>query len=74
MCPQCAPTQVRFDAQVSFRQRKITISTAESMPNTPSMIVYSLGGLRDDSEMFRQYFGRGDFPEWPEIRALLDPA
>jgi hypothetical protein len=38
------------------------------------MIVYSLGGLRDDSNMFRQYFGGGDFPEWPEIRTLLDPA
>ena len=43
------------------------------MPNTPGHIVYSLGGLRDDSQMFRSYFGRGDFPEWPEIRTLLDP-
>lgn len=43
------------------------------MPNTPGHIVYSLGGLRDDREMFRSYFGRGDFPEWPQIRALLDP-
>ena len=43
------------------------------MPNTPSMIVYSLGGLRDDSELFRQYFGSGDFPEWNQIRTLLDP-
>jgi hypothetical protein len=24
------------------------------MPNAPSMIVYSPGGLRDDSETFRQ--------------------
>jgi hypothetical protein len=44
------------------------------MPNTPGMIVYSLGGLRDDSEMFRLYFGGRDFPEWAEIRTLLDPA
>lgn len=44
------------------------------MPNTPSMIVYSLGGLRDDSDMFRRYFGSEDFPEWDQIRALLDPA
>jgi hypothetical protein len=36
--------------------------------------VYSLGGLRDDSEMFRRYFGSGDFPEWDQIRTLLDPA
>lgn len=43
------------------------------MPNTPSMIVYSLGGLRDDSEIFRRYFGSGDFPEWPKIHTLLDP-
>ena len=43
------------------------------MPNTPGHIVYSLGGLRDDSQMFRSYFGCGDFPEWPEIRTLLDP-
>lgn len=42
------------------------------MPNTPSTIVYSLGGLRDDSEMFSRYFGSGDFPEWDQIRALLD--
>lgn len=46
---------------------------APHMPNTPSMIVYSLGGLRDDSELFRQYFGSGDFPEWNQIRTLLDP-
>ncbi len=25
------------------------------MPNTPGHIVYSLGGLRDDSQMFRSY-------------------
>jgi hypothetical protein len=43
------------------------------MPNTPAHIVYSLGGLRDDSRMFRGYFGRGDFPEWGQISALLDP-
>ena len=43
------------------------------MPNTPGHIVYSLGGLRDDSQVFRSYFGCGDFPEWPEIRTLLDP-
>jgi hypothetical protein len=41
------------------------------MPNTPGQIVYSLGGLRDDSQMFRAYFGRGDFPEWDQIRGLL---
>jgi hypothetical protein len=41
------------------------------MPNTPGCIVYSLGGLRDDSEVFRSYFGGGDFPEWEEIRTLL---
>jgi hypothetical protein len=41
------------------------------MPNTPSMIVYSLGGLRDDREMFRQYFG--DFPDWEQISTLLTP-
>jgi hypothetical protein len=40
------------------------------MPNTPGMIVYSLGGLRDDSDMFRRYFGSGDFPEWDQIHAL----
>ncbi len=39
----------------------------------PPYSLYSLGGLRDDSQMFRSYFGRGDFPEWPEIRTLLDP-
>jgi hypothetical protein len=44
------------------------------MPNTPGMIVYSLGGLRDDSDIFRGYFGGGDFPEWVQLRALLDPA
>ena len=44
------------------------------MPNTPGMIVYSLGGLRDDTEMFRQYFGSGNFPDWTKIRTLLDPA
>lgn len=44
------------------------------MPNTPGMIVYSLGGLRDDSEMFCRYFGSGDFPEWDQIRTLLGPA
>jgi hypothetical protein len=44
------------------------------MPNTPSKIVYSLGGLRDDRDSFRGYFGSGDFPEWGQIRALLDPA
>jgi hypothetical protein len=44
------------------------------LPNAPGMIVYSLGGLRDDTEMFRQYFGSGDFPEWPQIRTLLDSA
>lgn len=44
------------------------------MPNTPGKIVYSLGGLRDDSEMFHRYFGGGAFPEWPRIRTLLDPA
>lgn len=43
------------------------------MPNTPGKIVYSLGGLRDDSQMFRAYFGRGDFPEWRQISALLEP-
>jgi hypothetical protein len=43
------------------------------MPNTPGRIVYSLGGLRDDSKEFRSYFGGGDFPEWEEIRKLLDP-
>ena len=32
--------------------------------------LYSLGGLRDDSEMFRAYFGK--FPEWdPKISPLL---
>jgi hypothetical protein len=44
---------------------------APHMPNTPGMIVYSLGGLRDDSEMFRQYFS--DFPEWEQIQSLLAP-
>lgn len=43
------------------------------MPNTPGQIVYALGGLRDDSQMFRSYFGSGDFPEWDQIRVLLDP-
>ena len=43
------------------------------MPDTPGQIVYSLGGLRDDSQMFRSYFGSGDFPEWDQIRALLGP-
>jgi hypothetical protein len=38
------------------------------------MIVYRLGGLRDDSEMLRRYFGGGDFPAWDQIRALLNPA
>lgn len=42
------------------------------LPNTPGKIVYSLGGLRDDSQMFCAYFGRGDFPEWDQIRALLN--
>lgn len=41
--------------------------------NTPGQIVYSLGGLRDDSEMFRSYFGSGDFPEREQINALLAP-
>jgi hypothetical protein len=44
------------------------------MPNTPGKIVYSLGGLRDDSQMFQAYFGRGKFPEWEQIRKLLEPA
>jgi hypothetical protein len=43
------------------------------IPNTPGMMVYSLGGLRDDSDMFRRYFGGGGFPEWGQIRSLLDP-
>lgn len=42
------------------------------MPNMPGHIVCPLGGLRDDSQMFRSHFGSGDFPELPEIRALLD--
>ena len=43
------------------------------MPNTPGRIVYSLGGLRDDSEAFCSYFGQGSFPDWDQIRTLLDP-
>jgi hypothetical protein len=42
------------------------------MPNVPSRIVYSLGGLRDDKDLYQSYFGSGDFPEWEAIRALLD--
>jgi hypothetical protein len=39
---------------------------------TPSRVVYSLGGIRDDSEAFRDYFG--DFPEWATtISFLLAP-
>jgi hypothetical protein len=37
---------------------------APHMPNTPGRIVYSLGGLRDDSETFCNYFGQGSFPDW----------
>ncbi len=41
------------------------------MPNTPSRIVYSLGGIRDDSDTFREYFG--NFPEWDaKISSLLN--
>jgi hypothetical protein len=43
------------------------------MPNTPGAIVYSLGGLRDDTRAFRDYFGGGAFPEWEQIRKLLEP-
>lgn len=43
------------------------------MPDSPGKIVYSLGGLRDDRDLFRSYFGSGDFAEWEQIRALLDP-
>jgi hypothetical protein len=32
------------------------------MPKTPSRVVYSLGGIRDDSGLFRDYFG--GLPEW----------
>ena len=32
-----------------------------------------LGGLRDDSEAFCSYFGQGGFPDWDQIRTLLDP-
>jgi len=42
------------------------------MPDTPGAIVYSLGGLRDDTQAFRNYFGSGAFPEWKEIRRLLE--
>jgi hypothetical protein len=42
------------------------------MPKTPSRVVYSLGGIRDDSTLFRDYFG--DFPEWgTNISFLLAP-
>ena len=43
------------------------------MPNSPSRIVYSLGGIRNDSDLFREYFG--SFPEWePKISSLLEAA
>lgn len=43
------------------------------MENTPSQIVYSLGGLRNDSESFRSFFGR--FPQWEQrIAPLLNPS
>ena len=43
------------------------------MENTPSQIVYSLGGVRDDRESFRSVFER--FPEWDQwIAPLLEPA
>jgi len=37
--------------------------------NTPAQIVYSLGGLRDDSALFTEYFSR--FPEWTQKIAPL---
>lgn len=41
-------------------------------PENPSRVVYSLGGIRDDCEAFRRYFG--DFPEWDTtISILLTP-
>jgi hypothetical protein len=41
------------------------------MENTPSQLVYSLGGLRDDRESFRSFFGR--FPQWEQrIAPLLE--
>lgn len=45
---------------------------APFMPNTPGRIVYSLGGLRDDTEVFRSYFRR--FDEWDQIQTLLEPS
>lgn len=47
------------------------VATAH-MPNQPGKIVYSLGGLRDDRDMFRSYFGSGEFAEWEQIQALLN--
>ena len=42
------------------------------MPQTPSRVVYSLGGIRDDSSLFRDYFS--NFPEWDtDISFLLTP-
>jgi hypothetical protein len=38
------------------------------LPNTPSRIVYSLGGVRDDRDQFREYFG--GFPQW---RSRIEP-
>jgi hypothetical protein len=39
------------------------------MPKTPSRVVYSLGGIRDDSGLFRDYFR--DFPEWETNISIL---
>lgn len=41
--------------------------------NTPSQIVYSLGGVRDDGDLFEKFFS--NFPEWDKkIAPLLAPA
>jgi hypothetical protein len=46
-------------------------AAADLMENTPTRIVYSLGGLRDDSESFRNFFDR--FPQWEQqIAPLLE--
>lgn len=47
---------------------------ARQLPNTPSKLVYSLIPMQDESQLFIDYFGSGSFPEWGEIRRLLEPA
>ena len=42
------------------------------MPNKPGAIVYSLGGLGDDSQEVRSPFRRRRLPGWEQIRRLID--